>query len=62
VQLERDVAKCADEGRSRARTLQRAEQLFRDRAGSQKAVEQAREELNLAENEMKAARERLERL
>ena len=42
--------------------LDRAEQLLRDKAGSVKQVEQAREELALAESALKAAREKLERI
>ncbi len=42
--------------------LDRAEQLLRDKAGSVKQVEQAREELQLAASALKAAREKLERV
>ncbi len=42
--------------------LDRAEQLLRDKAGSVKQVEQAREDLQLAESALKAAREKLERI
>jgi RND family efflux transporter MFP subunit len=42
--------------------LDRAEQLLREKAGSVKQVEQAREELALAESALKAAREKLDRV
>jgi RND family efflux transporter MFP subunit len=42
--------------------LERAEQLLRDKAGSVRQVEQAREELQLAESALKAAREKLARI
>lgn len=42
--------------------LDRAEQLLREKAGSVKQVEQAREDLALAESALKAAREKLERV
>ncbi|MEK6407314.1 MAG: efflux RND transporter periplasmic adaptor subunit [Acidobacteriota bacterium] len=42
--------------------LDRAEQLLRDKAGSVKQVEQAREDLALAEHALKAAREKLARV
>jgi RND family efflux transporter MFP subunit len=42
--------------------LNRAEQLLRDKAGSVRQLEQAREELLLAESALKAAREKLERV
>lgn len=42
--------------------LDRAEALLREKAGSVKQVEQAREELALAESALKAAREKLERI
>lgn len=61
VQLERDVTNAQTRLDAARIRFNRAEQLLRDRAGSEKAVEQAREELNLAENELKAARERLDR-
>lgn len=61
LQIERDIA--AAETRTEAARIRfnRAEQLLRDKAGSEKAVQQAREELDLAENDLKAARSRLER-
>lgn len=61
VQLERDVTNAQTRLDAARIRFNRAEQLLRDRAGSEKAVEQAREELNLAENDLKAARERLDR-
>jgi membrane fusion protein, heavy metal efflux system len=61
VQLERDVTNAQTRVDAAGVRLKRAEQLLRDRAGSEKAVEQAREELSLAENDLKAARERLVR-
>ena len=42
--------------------LNRAEELLREKAGSVKQVEQAREELALAESALKAAQEKLERV
>lgn len=42
--------------------LDRAEQLLRDKAGSVRQVEEAREQLRLAESALKAAREKLERV
>jgi RND family efflux transporter MFP subunit len=42
--------------------LDRAEQLLRDKAGSVRQVEEAREQLRLAESALKAARERLDRV
>jgi cobalt-zinc-cadmium efflux system membrane fusion protein len=61
VQLERDATNAQARVDAARIRFSRAEQLLRDRAGSEKAVEQAREELSLAENDLKAARERLER-
>jgi len=61
VQLERDVTNAQTRVDAAGIRLKRAEQLLRDRAGSEKAVEQVREELGLAENDLKAARERLGR-
>jgi RND family efflux transporter MFP subunit len=61
VQIGREIA--AAETRVEAARVRhtRAEQLFRDRAGSEKNVQQTREELDLAENDLKTARARLER-
>jgi len=61
VQLERDVATAQTKVEAARVRSGRAEQLLRDRAGSEKAVEQAREELDIAESELKAAQARLER-
>ncbi|MBX3278800.1 MAG: efflux RND transporter periplasmic adaptor subunit [Acidobacteria bacterium] len=61
VQLGRDVINAQTRADAARLRFNRAEQLLRDRAGSEKAVEQAREELHLAENDVKVARERLER-
>lgn len=61
VQLERDVTNARTRLDAARVRFNRAEQLLRDRAGSEKAVEQAREELSLAENDLKATRERLDR-
>jgi RND family efflux transporter MFP subunit len=62
IQIERDITNAQTRVDAARVRYNRAEQLLRDRAGSEKAVEQAREELNIAENDLKAARERLERL
>lgn len=61
VQLDRDVTNARTRVDAARVRFNRAEQLLRDRAGSEKAVEQAREELNVAENDLKTARARLER-
>ncbi|MDQ3011365.1 MAG: efflux RND transporter periplasmic adaptor subunit [Acidobacteriota bacterium] len=61
VQLERDIATTQTKVDAARVRFNRAEQLLRDRAGSEKSVEQAREELDIAENDLKAARTRLER-
>src|SRR5262249_15501376 len=61
VQLQRDMANAQTKVDAARLRYNRAEQLLRDRAGSEKAVEQTREDLNLAENDLKVARERLER-
>jgi RND family efflux transporter MFP subunit len=61
MQLERDVTNAQTRVDAARVRFNRAEQLLRERAGSEKAVEQAREELNIAENDLKTARERLER-
>ncbi len=62
TQLERDIASAETRISAAKLRLARAEQLVRDKAGPQKAVDQAREELALAENEARAGRERLEKL
>ncbi len=61
VQIERDIAAAQTRVEAARVRLSRAEQLLRDKAGSEKSVQQSREELDLAENELKAARARLER-
>jgi RND family efflux transporter MFP subunit len=61
MQLERDVTNAQTRVEAARVRFNRAEQLLRERAGSEKAVEQAREELNIAENDLKTARARLER-
>jgi RND family efflux transporter MFP subunit len=61
VQIERDIASAQTRVEAARVRHNRAEQLLRDRAGSEKAVQQAREELDLAENDLKTARARLER-
>lgn len=67
---ERDARALAEKELSDAQTrvdaarirLDRAEQLLRDKAGSVKQVEQAREDLAIAEHALKAAREKKERV
>jgi RND family efflux transporter MFP subunit len=61
VQIEREIINAQTRVDAARERFNRAEQLLRDRAGSEKAVQQAREELNLAENDLRAARERLAR-
>ncbi len=61
VQIERDIAAAQTRVEAARVRLSRTEQLLRDKAGSEKSVQQSREELDLAENELKAARLRLER-
>ncbi len=61
VQIEREVVNAQTRVEAARVRHTRAEQLLRDGAASEKAVEQAREELDLAGNDLKAARERLER-
>ncbi|HKX30594.1 MAG TPA: efflux RND transporter periplasmic adaptor subunit [Blastocatellia bacterium] len=60
VQIEREMAAAQTRVDAAHLRSNRAEQLLRERAGSEKAVEQAREELNLAENDLKTAQARLE--
>jgi len=62
VQIERDIAAAQTRVEAARVRYNRAEQLLRDRAGSEKAVQQSREELDLAENDLKMSRERIERL
>jgi len=61
VQIERDMAAAQTRVEAARVRHNRAEQLLRDRAGSEKAVQQAREELDLAENDLKTSRERMGR-
>ncbi len=61
LQIERDIAAADTRAEAARIRFNRAEQLLRDKAGSEKAVQQTREELDLAENDLKAARSRLER-
>ncbi|MFN0112694.1 MAG: efflux RND transporter periplasmic adaptor subunit [Blastocatellia bacterium] len=61
VQIERDIAAAQTRVEAARIRFARAEQLLRDKAGSEKSVQQSREELDLAENDLKAARSRLER-
>ena len=61
VQIERDIAAAQTRVEAARIRFNRAEQLLRDKAGSEKSVQQTREELDLAENDLKAARSRLER-
>ena len=62
TQLEKDLADAQIRFASAKEKLVRAEQLLRDKAGSVKAVEQAQEEVALAESALKAAKERMERV
>ncbi len=61
LQIERDIAAAQTRVEAARIRFNRAEQLLRDKAGSEKSVQQTREELDLAENDLKAARSRLER-
>ncbi|MEK7829470.1 MAG: hypothetical protein AAB401_00205, partial [Acidobacteriota bacterium] len=61
LQIERDIAAAQTRVEAARIRFNRAEQLLRDKAGSEKSVQQMREELDLAENDLKAARSRLER-
>jgi membrane fusion protein, heavy metal efflux system len=58
-QLERDVATATERANAAKIRVDRAVQLVEERAGSVKNMEQMKEELAVAENELKAARERL---
>lgn len=62
TQLERDVESAETRIAAAKVRLARAEQLVRDKAGPQKAVDQAREELALAETDARAAREKLTKI
>jgi RND family efflux transporter MFP subunit len=61
LQLERDITAARTRVDAARVRHNRAEQLLLDKAGSEKGVQQAREELDLAENDLKTARDRLER-
>ncbi len=58
-QLERDVASATEKLNAAKLRLDRAQQLLEGQAGSVKNVEQTREEVALAENDLKAAQSRL---
>lgn len=61
VQLDREITNAQTRVDAARVRFNRAEQLLADRAGSEKAVQQAREELDLAENDLRTARERQQR-
>ncbi len=61
LQIERDIAAAETRVEAARIRFNRAEQLLRDKAGSEKSVQQSREELDLAEHDLKTARSRLER-
>ncbi len=61
VQLERDVASLTERVAAAKLRKQRADLLASEKAGSVRAAEQAQEDLAVAETELKASRERLER-
>jgi RND family efflux transporter MFP subunit len=62
VQIEREIETARVRVEAAQFKVKRTEQLVRDQAGSEKAAEQAREELAIAEADLKAARARLDRL
>jgi RND family efflux transporter MFP subunit len=62
VQIEREIETARARVEAAQLKVKRAEQLVRDQAGSEKAAEQVREELAIAEADLKAARARLDRL
>lgn len=62
TQLERDIESAETRIAAAKVRLARAEQLVRDKAGPQKNVDQARDELALAEADARAAREKLAKL
>ncbi|MFN0087690.1 MAG: efflux RND transporter periplasmic adaptor subunit [Blastocatellia bacterium] len=59
LQLERETAAAATRTDAARVRLRRAEQLLEEKAGSEKSLQQAREELALAENDLTTARARL---
>ena len=61
LQLEREVSAAQTRVDAARLRSNRAEQLLKDRAGSEKAAQQAREELDLAINDLDTARSRLDR-
>ena len=61
LQMEREVSAAQTRVEGARVRSNRAEQLLKERAGSEKAAQQAREELDLATNDLNAARRRLER-
>jgi RND family efflux transporter MFP subunit len=62
TRLEQEIATAETRVEGARTRLARAEQLVRDKAGPQKNVDQAREELELAEADLRAAREKLAKL
>jgi cobalt-zinc-cadmium efflux system membrane fusion protein len=62
VQIEREIASGETRVEAAKVRLARAEQLVRDKAGPQKSVDQAREELALAQADVKAGGQRLAKL
>lgn len=62
AKLEQEIASAETRAQGARTRLARAEQLVRDKAGPQKNVEQAREELAIAESDLKAAQARLAKL
>ncbi len=61
-QAEKEVADAEIRFDAAKTRLFRAEQLLRDKAGSQKAVDQVKEEVALAESALKTAKEKLDRI
>ena len=61
LQMEREVSAAQTRVEAARVRSNRAEQLLKDRAGSEKAAQQAREDLDLATNELNMARSRLDR-
>lgn len=61
VQLERDIATAQERVAGIRQRKERAEMLASEKAGSQRAVEEAQADLSVAEAELKGARERLAR-
>lgn len=61
VQIEREIAAAQTRVEAARVRFNRAEELLKEKAGSERAVQQAREEMDLAENDLKTARSRLDR-